>query len=95
MCRAHNIPVIVMSSDVISHSWNLVYINGRQMEIDFTHYIKFGVYGKGTNIKTPMTLPSGSDTGRLFGVIPHSYSELPKDVFFDKQTYMENFDVAA
>lgn len=93
MCRAHGIPAIVTSTE--THSWNLVYVNGRWTEIDLTPYIKYGVYYEDTNFKTMLTLPKENRTGKLFGVIPHSYIELSKEFYFDKSCYMDQYsDIA-
>lgn len=46
MCRHHGIPAV--SIDSPGHTWNLVYLNGRWIEIDMTNDVRRGVYGYDT-----------------------------------------------
>ena len=43
MCRNHGIPAV--SIDSPTHTWNLVYLNGRWVEIDMTYDVRRSVYG--------------------------------------------------
>lgn len=90
MCRTHGIPSVAISSKDLKHAWNLVYINGRWIEIDITQFIKYGAYTESITDRMVLLLPSETSIYKLYGVIPHNH-EYPSDLKIDTCCTLERF----
>ena len=90
MCRAHGIPASSICSDSMNHVWNVVYINGRWVEIDCTQGAMYGVYGEDLTVRKTTGY---TEYNKFLNILPMD-SEFPKDGIGGKSLQIDTNDVS-